>query len=450
MSAINYPNINIPTQNNPVLGITAPTIHSNYQDLMDTYNEIQDMKDNSIAVTIANHRKNKERIGATAIGFIWGTLTGCLLSGGYALVKAFPIAQKLTPVKWLVGNVDKWIIKARKSYPEKSRLYHLTTGVGAKVLYSALTSAALGFIFDMYKTYSNTRINGKVSNTKQGLTGDCYLLSGLNSLSYSKFGREAIKNSIHQNKDNTITVTLKGVNKDYTITNQELKQASKKYVPDLDLDGKVHGYDKKYSTGDGDVLAFELAFEKYRKDLKDGNIKEDKNLPTYAYEFLKNSKNPIENGTTNQVYFLLTGKNCSLIDFSETKDAGITKDFGILKMYSKKSLDNFMINFSKNPKNYAAGCNLKIKESIPFRDKHHQKTKLIPKHAYAIKKINKNSVIIVDPQKSRIPIELPIDMFKSVVGSIWYVDNNVENNDKSLEKFADINSKNDKYINENF
>lgn len=450
MSEINSLNVNIPQNDNPVLGITAPTIHSNYQDIMDTYNDILDIKDNGIAVTIANHRKNKERIGATAIGFVWGAIQGGLFAGGYALAKSFPSVQKLPAVKWVVGKVDEWVIKAKNMHPEKSRFYHLSAGVGMKILYSALTSAALGFAFDIYKTYSNTRINGKISNTKQGLTGDCYLLSGLNSLSYSKFGREAIKNSIHKNKDNTVTVHLKGINKDYTITKQELKKASKKYVPDLDLDGKVHGYDKKYSTGDGDTLAFELAFEKYRKDLHDGNIKEDKNIPAYAYEYLKNSQNSIENGSANQVYFLLTGKKCSQIDLAETKDTGIAKDFGILKMYSKKHLDTFMGNFSKTPENYSAGCNLKINESMPFKDKHHQKIKLLPKHAYAIKKINEKTVTIVDPQKSRIPIELSTDMFKSLVGSIWYVNHNENKEEKPLQEFAEVNSKNDKYINENY
>ena len=221
MSAISSSNINIPQNDNPVLGITAPTIHSNYQDIMDTYNDIVDIKDNGIAVTIANHRKNKERIGATAIGFVWGAIQGGLFAGGYALAKSFPSVQKLPAVKWVVGKVDEWVIKAQKLHPEKSRFYHLAAGVGMKVLYSALTSAALGFAFDIYKTYSNTRINGKVSNNKQGMLGDCYLLSGLNSLSYSKFGRDSIKNSIHKNKDNTITVHLKGINKDYTITKQE-------------------------------------------------------------------------------------------------------------------------------------------------------------------------------------------------------------------------------------
>lgn len=449
MSAINSVNMNMPVQNNnPVLGITAPNIHSNYQDIMDTYNEIQDFKNNSIAVTIANHRKNKERIGATAIGFVCGALQGGLFASGYALAKSFPVVQKLPGIKWVVGKVDEWVIKAKNLHPEKGRFYHLSAGIGMKVLYSAITSAALGFAFDLYKTYSETRINGKISNTRQGMLKDDYLLSGLNSLSYSKIGKKAIKDAVHKDKDGNIVIKFKGINKEYTVTKQELKKASKKYVPDFDEKGKVRGYDKKYSTGDGDVLAFELAFEKYRTDLKEGKIEKDKNIPAYAYEYSKNDNNPIDLGTPNQLYYLLTGKKCAQIDFNATKNYGVAKDLDIFKMYSKKHFDKFMKDFSKTPENYAAGCNLKIKEQMPFRNKHHQKIKLMPEHEYAIKKINDKYVTIVDPQKSRIPIEVPVDMFKSIVGSVYYFNNNDNEEEKPLQALADMSSLKDRCMND--
>lgn len=449
MSAINSVNMNMPVQNNnPVLGITAPNIHSNYQDIMDTYNEIQDFKNNSIAVTIANHRKNKERIGATAIGFVCGALQGGLFAGGYALAKFFPLVQKVPGVKWVVGKVDNWVTKAKNLHPEKGRFYHLSAGIGMKVLYSAITSAALGFAFDVYKTYSETKTNGKISNTRQGMLKDCYLLSGLNSLSYSKFGKKAIKDAVHKDKDGNIVIKLKGINKEYTVTKQELKKASKKYVPTFDEKGKVRGYDKKYSTGDGDVLAFELAFEKYRTDLKEGKIEIDKNLPAYAYDYSKNDDNLIDSGSPNQLYYLLTGKKCAQIDFNGIKNCGVAKDLDILKIYAKKHFDKFVNDFSKTPENYAVSCNFKIKEQMPFYNKHHQKIKLMPEHSYAIKKINDKYVTIIDPQKSRIPIEVPVDMFKSIVGSVYYFNNNENEEEKPLQVFADMSLINDRCMND--
>ena len=215
----------------------------------------------------------------------------------------------------------------------------------------------------------------------------------------------------------------------------------------------------------------EILYEINKYAAKEGYAEKLKNIPVYvdsplavnatkifeenpeyydeeAVNYLMKGDNPIDFGTPNQIYYLLTGKKCAQIDFNDTKNCGVAKDLDIFKMYSKKHFDKFMKDFSKTPENYAAGCNLRIKEQMPFRNKHHQKIKLMPEHSYAIKKINDKYVTIIDPQKSRIPIEVPVDMFKSIVGSVYYFNNNENEEEKPLHALADMSSLNDRCMND--
>lgn len=448
-------NIQIQAQNHndiELKAFTAPTIHSSYQDLIDSYSDIMEIKDNTIAKTIANHRRNKERISATALGAAWGVCQGAFFAGIYGIAKAVPKIQNIGLVKWFVNDLDKWVARARTADPTKSARDHLAVGILSKTAWLVLSGAVLGFAADWYSTYMNTRINGKVSNTKQGCSGDCWMLSGLNSLANTKAGKEVIKDSIKVNNDNSITIKFKGINKEYNITRKELKDASREYIPDIDENGKVVGYCRKYSKGDGDVLAFELAFEKYRDDLKKGKITLPPETPSYAFEFLSHSKNPLEAGTANQVYYLLTGKKASMIDLKQPENFPNTMNLNSLNLYSKQYYEKFIKDFSSNPNKYAATCNLNIKESIPFKNKHHEKVKLISKHAYAIKNINSKYVTLIDPHKSRVPIEIPLDMFKEKVGAIWFYNLSDENDSlqNPLKSLAHLQGINDKYINEHY
>ena len=90
--------------------------------------------------------------------------------------------------------------------------------------------------------------DGCIDTFKQGNTGDCYLLAGIESLSNTEEGKQIIKESIKRPFWGGVSVTLKGVNKTYYFSAQELLEA------------------KQLSKGDDDVLAIELAFKKYREE----------------------------------------------------------------------------------------------------------------------------------------------------------------------------------------
>lgn len=428
----NYPIMNnsIPG-NSQVLGITAPTIHSNYQDIIDSYNDLQEIKNNSVAAIIANHRKNKKRASATAIGFTFGVMQGGFLTAVYGVAKSIPKLQKLPGISYIVKDLDKWIKKSKILHPNRGMKFHLTTGVLYKTSWLALSGAVLGFLADYYSTYRNTRVTGRISNTKQGKMGDSYLLSSLNSLANSESGKSIIKDAISVNNDNSINVKFKGINKEYNITRKELKDASRAYLIQMDKNGKVKNYSKKYSTGDGDVLALELAMEKYKNDLKSGIVKVDKSEPSYS-SIVSNNLNCC---SVCQVLYLLTGENASLINLQ--KDANT--NLNALNLYSKKYFNNFMSDFSLKPDNYAAVCCFNIKDELSVNNKHHQKIKLNPYTNYSIKNINKKSVTIIDPQKSRVPIDIPIQTFKDIVGAISFVNISDKNNqEQPLQNYADL------------
>lgn len=434
-----------------MIGFGTNIITSNIKDVVDKYSNVMEKKDNIAAITIANHRRNKERASATTIGATIGVAQGVGLAGVYHLANKFPILKKCPPIKWMHSQIDNWIKDLVKSNNSRGHIVKnpVVSGVLGKITMLALTGGAFGYMADFYKTYMNTRINGKISNTQQGITGDCWVLSSLNSLSYTKEGRQAIKECIQKNKDNSITVKLKGINKEYNISKKELKEASRAYEADIDIDGKVQGYFKKYSKGDGDVLAFELAFAKYRQDLKDGNIQENLKHPSYAYDVIKNSDYPINGGTSNQVYYLLTGKKSCQISMTNATKTPAYENLNILSMYSKSKINEFIDDFSKNKEKYNATFN--IKESNTIKDSKNKDFKLSSKHLYAIKSINDKNVIITDPHNSRKTKEIPIETFKRNLNSLFYTKLSEENNssDKILQKFAEICNKNDRYMNDN-
>ncbi len=99
----------------------------------------------------------------------------------------------------------------------------------------------------------------------QGEIGDCWLLAGINSLSYSKLGENVLKNSIQNNKNGTYTVALKrGKFLICDFTSSDIKYA------------KQSG---RYSSGDSDVLLMELAVEKFFEAYQDGKVKLPKMHP---------------------------------------------------------------------------------------------------------------------------------------------------------------------------
>ena len=121
----------------------------------------------------------------------------------------------------------------------------------------------------------------------QGNSGDCWLISGIMSLSYTDEGKELIKDSISQNDNGNYVVNFKGLGKSYEVSQDELDEYN------ISTYDNAKGKESTYTTGDDDMLLMELAC---KKAIDDPNT----NIPTndgvnggsayYLYQML--SDNP--------------------------------------------------------------------------------------------------------------------------------------------------------------
>ena len=109
--------------------------------------------------------------------------------------------------------------------------------------------------------------DGKIDSFSQGGIGDCFLLSVVNAVAKTPEGRQQIRNSISKNESNgTYSIQLAGdPNKTvFTVTQAEIDAAHAKGTS---------------SSGDADMIAFELGIEKYKQlhgaTIADGGIPAD-------------------------------------------------------------------------------------------------------------------------------------------------------------------------------
>lgn len=104
---------------------------------------------------------------------------------------------------------------------------------------------------------SNSDVNEKIDNEyKQGNTGDCWLIATITAIRNNPKLKEQLEGQISKDIDGNITVFLKGINKSYKISKEELKGAT------------------ELSSGDLDVRAIEIAVRKYlvESNWHNGNI----------------------------------------------------------------------------------------------------------------------------------------------------------------------------------
>lgn len=376
--------------------------------IMDAYSSIQETKNNAIATVIANNRGSKERVGATAIGAGFGVAQSAAFAGVYGLAKYFPALQKFSPVKWVVNKFDKWIDIAKKNNPTGTKFDHIRTGILAKSMWAIASCAVTGFVLDYVNNKIQTRKNGKCANSKQGYLDDSWLLAGIKSLSGTKEGKKIIRNAMSPTDDGVV-IKFKGVDREYKVTNKEIKNASREYITLFNGD-KVKGYKKHYSNSDGDVLAFEIAFKKYQADLKDGKICANRFLPQCANQYSSNGT--LSETEVSQFYFMLTGKAPDEIKNDSSNFA------------EKVKLDKFLADFKTNPKNMAANFTLKkdCSDKMQLKGLLTDKIDLKANKTFAIKSVGDKFMKIVDTRNTALEYMVSVDDFKSNFDKIYRVD----------------------------
>ncbi|MCM1339537.1 MAG: calpain family cysteine protease [Muribaculaceae bacterium] len=216
------------------------------------------------------------------------------------------------------------------------------------------------------------RANGKVDKDfKQGKTGDCWLLAGIEALSQSPRGLKALNDSLKVLPDGSVRVTLKGVGKEYVISRQEINNA------------------KELSTGDADVRAIEIAMNRYFKE--EGGVRNRVDI----------------NGNKAWVLFkAITGKGGKNF-FQDTY--GRIPD----RWFSDSQINNF------NKPNHIAVVSASGKGSETFASPSGgDSVKLLKSHAYTVKGSDSKYVYLINPHNTSKVIAITREDFKEFFNSI--------------------------------
>lgn len=396
--------------------IGIPSVNVGASDVVDAYDKVMEKKNNYIAVKLANDNNSTKRASATIIGAAFGLFQVAALTGAYGLIKMYPKLNNKLFKKLFVNSFDNWIIAARRNHPNSSAFAQVFHGLVSKAIWAVLSSAALGYACDWYSTTRNTVVNKKISNTTSGAEGSI-VISGLKSLSSTPEGKEIIKNSISKNDDGSVTIKFNGINKEYNITQKELKKASRSYVSETDADGKVKKFEKKFSKGDGDTLAFEVAFEKYCNDVENGNLERNKNIPLSITKVSDDGDILYSDCPVNSFYYLMTGNSSSHFNTIDEENDNIDT------IYTKSSIRKFLNDYSEKPNGYIAEIKLKDSKNnkMRVRDKHYILHDIKTSKKYAITKIDSKYVTLTDTSKTRKSVNIPISSIKDNIESLSYV-----------------------------
>ena len=215
---------------------------------------------------------------------------------------------------------------------------------------------------DTLKTEIPARPNGKLDGTfKQGNTGDCWLLAGIQGLSMTKEGKAILEKSVKVDNKGNATVTLNGVGKTYKITARDLKCSN------------------ELSTGDTDIRALEIAMDRYfREEMPNGNADIDGNTVSKAFELLADPKRTLATGGQRGV-------------------ATVLADIQANGLKSRASLTGMTGNV--NPKGMDA------------TNEKGEKVKMYNGHAYTIKGADNNYVYLINPHDTSSTIKIPVKQY---------------------------------------
>ena len=224
--------------------------------------------------------------------------------------------------------------------------------------------------------FTDKNRDGEINDTKQGSTGDCWLLSAVNALNSTKAGKEILKETIEYTKGG-INIHLKGAGS-YFVSDEEI----------LKTKGTM-----EYSGGDDDMIAIELAVN-YALN----KFKEDNTFPvTQSGEATTFEGWPVEDGkligeTGEFGLYLLTGKKAE-------------------KIFEDDNINKILDEFAQDDSSYA----ITVGTGAPFklRDVNNKKVTFSENHEYALVGVNKenDTVTLQNPWNTKKKITISRDDF---------------------------------------
>ena len=277
-----------------------------------------------------------------------------------------------------------------------------------------------GTIIDIFDGNSK---DGQIEDTEQGATGDCWLLSGINALSYTEEGKEIIKNALEYHDAYTVVHLATG---DYLIDDSEVATTK----------GST-----QYSSGDDDMIILELAIEKALDEIANGDVVLTEDAPWYLAndkdgngnrESTSVGNSSTEGGWQAELWYLLTGK---------ASVGSISGDENI-----KNVLDEFEKN---NGKDIALACiinsnSLGDKEvegldkkngSYYITDANGNEHKLGQGHAYAVKSVDGDTVVVTNPWDSGKEIVLTREQYIALFDYNQKIDLSDNNKEKDFVSY---------------
>ena len=230
--------------------------------------------------------------------------------------------------------------------------------------------------------------DGVISDIRQGDKGDCWLLSSVYGL--AKHNNELYKDLIKVDENGNTNINLKGVSRSYTITKEELDAAIRT---------------KEYAAGDRDIVAFEIAFERFRKENIEQNKITGKNFMSLYYIESYSENDYLYGGLPRNAVEVLTGKKVtSLIN---TAEGEYYLQDNIVKL---GKLDEKLLNKYLNNQNNLVFVSLADADPLGGG------------HAFVFKSQDENHVYLINPYDTSQTEKITKEEFYSKLLRIDYTD----------------------------
>ncbi len=265
---------------------------------------------------------------------------------------------------------------------------------------SSLNEADLRYLGQIMGVVSD----GNVGNTKQQETGNCYLLSDINSLKLTTWGSKAISDAVSEDGDGGFNVSF--------YNPQGEKETIHVSADEVDADTQ-----KKYSEGDVDMRIIEMAAEKFYYNHADEEM----------FKF-KSKEKPLDGGLAagkTSIMYMLTGKEGHSYEAENCKRDPNVPECALSSSRSTLNgevLQEVLSDFADNPDEMAMTCSFKKQSFLSKLFK--GKSGLVPYHGYSVKGVNRDSsgkiesVVLINPWDSSQDVTVSYKEFSSLVENL--------------------------------